>query len=333
MKKELIINLGLLIGSLLIFFFAIEFVLRITGLQSAKPNPPKIFQQSNFADISYELIPNLKNEKAYRGLVSTNSLGFRSPEIESGKPIVAILGDSITFGYGVNDDQTLSAYMSNLNSEYNFLNTAAPGYNLEMEAATYREKVRHLDPAVIVLVFYFNDLTGTIGVIDDLGILRSNDWNPSQRDCRPIDKGLLGMIPGKCWLDEHSAFYKAFKKVINLRYSKKHIAKLKEESDANLLEDEVTDVQLVNYSAQLDSFVALMPEDQKRIFVIWPDHLMHTSLPKLIAIAEERGFKVIDLYETFENKVPTLGWDTVHPNPEAIEGAAKIIVESINLNE
>ena len=290
--KSLLINIGLLLSSLIILFLGIEFLLRVTGLQSAKPNPPKIFMQSEFPDISYELIPNLKNEPAYKGHVSTNSLGFRGPEINTKNRTIAIFGDSIAFGYGVNDNETLDHYMRELIPERNVLNTAAPGYNLEMETAVYRERVKKLNPEVIAIVFYFNDLTGTIGILDDKGILRSSDWDPSQKDCRPIETGLLGYLPGKCWLDGHSAFYKAFKKAIDLRSSKQRKIEEQITSESKPEEDDVTNEQLADYSAQLDTFVSLMRENQKRIFVIWPDQFLHEpSRPKIKSLAEERGFE------------------------------------------
>src|SRR3990167_8578925 len=105
--KERIINLSLLFATILFFFGGIEVTLRVTGMVSVKPNPPKIYQNSTNPEISYELKPNI-SERAYRSIVTTNSLGFRSPEIDPNKPLLAFLGDSITFGYGLNDDETIT---------------------------------------------------------------------------------------------------------------------------------------------------------------------------------------------------------------------------------
>jgi len=328
--RNLFVNFGLLIVSILIFFIGIEFVLRVTGLQTTKPNPPLIFQQSEHSDISYGLKPDLRNEKAYKAKVSTNSLGFRSPELDPDKQTVAVFGDSITFGYGVNDDQTLTAHMSTLLPNFNIQNTAVPGYNLEMETGTLREKVVPLKPKLVVLVFYFNDLEGEVGILAPDGTLRPSNWDPSERDCRPIEQGILGYLPGKCWLDEHSAFYKAFKKVVDLRSSKQRKTTEQEQSEEKSQEDAVTEDQLTRYTQQLNGFIAHVPSGTPRIFVIWPDQYLHElSRSRIKQIAETRGFRVVDLYDIFSNKVETLPWDTVHPSSDALKAAAEVIVSTI----
>ncbi|MBT4586025.1 hypothetical protein HOC67_03985, partial [Candidatus Peregrinibacteria bacterium] len=154
--KNISINLGLLVITTILFFGGIEVALRVTGLQTVKPNPPKIYQVSEDERISYELIPNI-SRKAYRQTVTTNSLGFRSAELEEEKETVVILGDSIAFGYGVKDSQTIAANLAEQIPEYNWLNTASPGYHLGMQTAIYETKLRELDPAMLMLVFHYND--------------------------------------------------------------------------------------------------------------------------------------------------------------------------------
>ncbi len=327
--RKLILNLGTSLLSLIIFIGIIEIGLRVTGLQSVKPNPPKIFQTSEHEDISYELIPNLENEKAYKGKVSTNSLGFRGPELEEGKPTIALFGDSITFGYGVYDDQTLGAYMRELLTGYNVINTAAPGYNLRQQTGIIRQKLNDIDPEIVVLVFYFNDLTDDTGFLDDEGILRPEGWDPEQEKCKPITSGAMSYLPGKCWLADHSAFYKAFKKVYDLQASKRTISEEREISINNPEIDSVESDSLELYSVQLEIFSKLIPQT-KKIFVIWPDHELHEqSRPRLKQIAEAYDFQVIDLYDTFSNTAETLPWDTVHPSPNTLEQAAQVITNNL----
>ena len=216
MRKSLLINIGLLCGSLIGFLLVAEFGLRVTGLQTVKPNPPKIYQQSENLDISYELIPDLREEPAYKATVSTDNYGFRlnsSIPKPAGRKLIAVLGDSITFGHGVGNDETLSAQLALRNINNQYLNTAIPGYQLGQQTATYKEKVAKLNPDGVMLVFYWNDLNaGPPGILDDQRILRGHNWVPSESVCQPIKTGVMNLIPGKCWLDTHSAFYKAFKR-------------------------------------------------------------------------------------------------------------------------
>jgi len=327
MQKNVLINTGLLCTSLIGFFLVAEFGLRVTGLQTIKPNPPKIYQRSANPEISYELLPNLRNEPAYKATVSTDQRGFRlntnTPK-PSGRKTIAVLGDSITFGHGVGNTETLPAKLSAQNINAHYLNVAVPGYQLGQETALYREKVLSLDPDGVMLVFYWNDLNaGPPAVLDNQGVLTIQGLEGVARQCDPITTGILGVIPGKCWLDTHSALYKAVKKVINLRASKKG-----QQEEREITEDPDVSQFLVEYERDLTALALDLPV--RRTFVIWPDNFLHEEdKPELIALAKRHGFTVIDLYELFGNTVETLSWDTVHPSPKSIEEAAEYITSQL----
>ena len=332
MARNLLINISLAIGSVALFVLLIEFGLRITGLQSATPNPPKIYRSHENPNISYELIPNLKREKAYRSYVSTDEHGFRlngdkQESVAKEESMIAVLGDSITFGYGVQNDQTLAAELQK-QSGIPFLNAAVSGYQLQQQTAAYIEKVQPLNPAGILLVFYWNDLDGyKPGILDEHGILRPNAWKPSRLQCKPITEGILGYLPGKCWLDLNSAFYKAFRKLYSLQASKNKQQEEREADHDEAPQNPITAEKLSWYERDIEKLARHIPNN--RTFVIWPDNFLHSETrPKLKAIAEKNGFTVIDLYDLFGNTVETLAWDTVHPNPKSIKDAATFILET-----
>lgn len=324
--RNFFINFGLSAATLILFFGGIEFALRITGLQTTKPNPPKIFQKSEYPDISYELKPNI-HEYTYRSTVTTNGFGFRSPEIDDKKPLMIFLGDSITFGYGLEDDETIPAHIQKYIPKYSVINTAVPGYNLKQQTALYKEKIASLTPDILILIFHPNDLEDTgIGWLDEQGIIRPEGWKPDTEACSPITTGILNLLPGKCWLDQHSAFYKVIEKFTNIRQRKRDLKTTQEKSRANIFDDDITDIQLASYAHDLDRLTALFEPSLPRLFVIWPDRRLYfVSRPKLLKIAEDRGFKTLDLYQIFGNQAETLGWDTVHPSAKtAAQGAEAI---------
>ncbi|MCA9370747.1 MAG: SGNH/GDSL hydrolase family protein [Candidatus Peregrinibacteria bacterium] len=313
MKRDLLINGSLAVTSLLIFTLAIEYGLRVTGLQTVEPNPPKIYVRDENPHISYKLKPNLKDEPAYKATVSTDEFGMR----ESGNQLnvnsqllTVILGDSIAFGYGVNDNETLASQLSVLSSQL-FINAAVPGYQLEQERALYEDYVQDLKPDAVMIVFFWNDLDGLKpGILDDDGILRGYGWKPGD-DTRP-------------WLERHSAFYKAFRKLMSLRASKKH----QEHEREHAKEERVSRDTLEKYVQDLRAFATILP--QEKFFVIWPDNFLHEDTkPILTSEAKAAGFTVIDLYELFGNHVETLGWDTVHPSLNSIKQAADFIAKQI----
>ena len=325
-RHEWLANMCLFFGTIIVFFGGIEIILRVTGLQTVKPSPPQIYQTSSNPTISYELRPSIE-EKAYRSTVSTNTLGLRGKEVNRNYPVIPVIGDSITFVYGLEDSQSIHAVLYASLSKYTVVNVGTPGYHLAQQTAVYTDKVAPLNPAAAVLIFHFNDLeeSGTAW-LDDTGIIRAEGWEPTGPDCNVIRTGPLQHVPGQCWLDQHSAFYKAVKKVITSRGSQKSLEESRAASRSNIYDDPVTIDQLNAYAQQLDQLVAAFPHNLPRLFVIWPERSLHfKSRPQLTSIAEQRGFRVIDLYEVFGNQAQTLGWDSVHPSAKtAKEGAMAI---------
>ncbi len=332
MRNEWIINIGLLTGSMILCIGAIEFTLRITGIIQVGPHPPLIYQESSNPKISYELIPNIERV-AYRSTVQTNTLGLRSEEVDPSRPLFVTLGDSITFGYGVENDETIAARLEQMLPQYQFLNAGVPGYHLGQETALYKEKIAALKPAGVILVFHPNDMNTGTGWLDADGILRGEGDDPHDRPalrCNPIMGGILQYIPGGCWLDRHSALYVGMKKIIRMRSSMKELKADQEESQKNPDAESIADAEIADYAKQFATFASALVPSQKKIFVLWPDRELHAaSRPKIRKIAEQYGFTVVDLYDTFGNTAKTLSWDSVHPHPETIMKAAEIIVRKI----
>jgi len=330
MRKEWLINIGLLTASVVLCIGMMEFALRITGIIQIGPHPPLIYQTSNNPAISYELIPDL-DRTAYRSRVRTNALGMRSEEIDPSRPLFVTLGDSITFGYGVENEETIAARLEQKLPEFQFLNAGVPGYHLGQETALYREKIATLQPAGIILVFHPNDMNMGTGWLDQDGVLRAEGDDPRDRPalrCSPITTGILGKLPAHCWLDRHSALYVGVKKFILMRTSMEELQKGQKESQQNPQSDSITDAQIDSYAKQFAAFNALLSPTQKKVFVIWPDRELHAvSRPKIRKIAAKYGFSVVDLYDTFGNEAKTLSWDSVHPHPETIARAVEVIMK------
>jgi len=96
-----------------------------------------------------------------------NALGFRGDEVERSKPSgrfrIVVMGDSITFGNGVRDEETYSSQLAQKLHEAGFrraevINAGIPGYDTWQEALLLEEVVLPLDPDLVVLGFYENDV-------------------------------------------------------------------------------------------------------------------------------------------------------------------------------
>jgi hypothetical protein len=110
--------------------------------------------------------------------VAINSLGFRGPEVAAEKPEgtyrILVLGDSVAFGWGVDDDVTfLRRLERDLQQRgdgrsYEVLNTGHPMYDSMQELAMLRDHGLALDPDLVLLVFVINDIHPTRDVFEAL---------------------------------------------------------------------------------------------------------------------------------------------------------------------
>ena len=92
-----------------------------------------------------------------------NRLGYRGREVSEartpGRTRVVMLGDSITFGYGVTDGETFSAVMETLDPRLEVVNLGVQGYGTDQELLKLQREGLAYSPDVVVLnVCLANDL-------------------------------------------------------------------------------------------------------------------------------------------------------------------------------
>jgi len=160
-------RIGLVVGATVFALAACELAARVAF--PAPPDPtrqPQIVYQSD-PDVRYVLLPNQRGW-IDDGFVTTNSLGFRGGEVATPKPsgrlrIVAI-GDSLTFGWGVNDAETFCSQLEQLlrkrfqGSDLDVINLGVGGYDTRQEVALLGRNVARLQPDLVLVGFYSNDV-------------------------------------------------------------------------------------------------------------------------------------------------------------------------------
>ena len=97
------------------------------------------------------------------GRISTiNSMGFRSPEIDLNQRHIVIVGDSVAFGSGIGDKETLSYQLAKELKEFQVLNFSVPGYSVDQYYLTLKKHINKTNPALIVVVIFTgNDMQET----------------------------------------------------------------------------------------------------------------------------------------------------------------------------
>lgn len=127
-----------------------------------------IHQASPIPGLIYELAPN-RRVKLDSTSHTTNSHGMRNREVvpDRERPVrrLAILGDSVTYGYGVGDDESFPSVLEQLlnasvrESETGFevLNFGVGGYSTRDEALLLKHKVLAFNPGLILICYDLND--------------------------------------------------------------------------------------------------------------------------------------------------------------------------------
>ena len=163
--------------NILLFLFSIglsvvfiEFLLRVTlPYDVSRSKEAESYFESMLVDKDGHR--QLKPSKATRltgmkGIdfkVSTNSNGFRGAELvknSSNKKIIFV-GDSFTFGYGVDNDQTYPYHISKPLEKlgYDVINAGVSGWGGAEQLKFISSKAKKYSPSVIVHGFYLNDIS------------------------------------------------------------------------------------------------------------------------------------------------------------------------------
>lgn len=147
--------------------------------------------------------------------ITTNASGMRGQqdypvERVPGKRRILVLGDSFPFGYGVEDDQVVSAVLEQLlNAEapgsYEVVNLAVAGFGQAEELVTWGARARNYQPDVVVLFYFENDI-GNNAVANLYRINADGRLERTGRDFLPgtnLQDSMLSFAPLR-WLFENS---------------------------------------------------------------------------------------------------------------------------------
>ena len=113
------------------------------------------------SQLGWSNIPN--NSVVIKGVkYSTNSLGFRSSEINPEMKHLVLVGDSVTWGLGVNDDKTASNSIEKKLTGYQVINLGVSGYGLDQSYLNLERSIDSIKPEIIgVIIYTGNDLIDT----------------------------------------------------------------------------------------------------------------------------------------------------------------------------
>lgn len=167
-------NLAALGAGLLVMLVLGEIALRVADLGHPYYSAPEMYRESDDPRLLFE--PRANFDGFSEGVpVRTNSQGLRERDLPLTKPAGTrrgvFLGDSVTFGAGVRDDQPYARLLETAVNgtpagPIQTVNTGVVGYNTIQEQARLEEVGLAYQPDVVVLTFVVNDLLETFTIFD-----------------------------------------------------------------------------------------------------------------------------------------------------------------------
>lgn len=168
-------NLMALGAGLVVTLVLGEVALRAIGLGHPYYSAPELYRPSDDPRVLFE--PRASFDGFSEGVwVRTNGQGLRERELPLAKPDgtqrVVFLGDSVTFGAGVRDDEPFPRLLeadingSGATTPIETVNTGVVGYNTLQELARLEQVGLAYQPDVVVLTFVVNDLLETFSIFD-----------------------------------------------------------------------------------------------------------------------------------------------------------------------
>ena len=195
------------LGGFLVAFLLAEVAVRLISPQEV--GPVRFACNPELGEIP---VPGQQGERKIPGVYSfrysNNSLGWRGRrEYREAKQTdyrVLFLGDSFTYGTGVNDDQTFAARVEkDLRAgrmSVEVLNAGAPGKGTDYALKCFQTLGRKFHPDLTVLGFFANDFQDNArGEYYNVG--RRGDLRVKPPDCRRgTIKAVLDCLPAYNWL-------------------------------------------------------------------------------------------------------------------------------------
>ena len=161
MRKIIILNF-LIVILLVIFFELISNFFKLSGLMGIQDG--LIYEKEN----TNYLLPN--NEGTiFSQRVFTDEHGFRVPSKNfkySNYDNIFILGDSVAFGNGIEEQKTFIGLLRRNIKEKNFLNSSVPGYQIKDHVSVIRKTQNFNNINKILYFFTLNDIYGESNVVN-----------------------------------------------------------------------------------------------------------------------------------------------------------------------
>lgn len=320
----------LALAGLLVALVALETAFRLAHVSvgTVQINRSVVRASSN-TRLRFELAPgsHARAEVDYR----VNAQGMRGPEVEEEKPPgvrrVAVLGDSIAFGYWVSEQDAFPAQIERLLEEggatrVQALNFGVPGYNLEQETERLRTLALRFSPDLVIVAFCLNDLhslSHEYGLVLDRAERRSTplgrtaDW-------------LLARSQLFSWIEYRRAQLESRREFVRAKNPLHGDLFPESEQERLELSSRFGTIAEILKPLRVPALVAVFPLLGNR-FANYPYRPHHTLV---VEAARAAGLQALDLLPCFEPyDFHDVRVDVIHPSPLGHRVAAHAVVDEL----
>jgi len=325
---------ALVLASLAVGLLVIEVGFRLAGVSvgTVQINRATV-RRSTDPRLRFELRPGsvVRGEVEYR----VNAEGLRGPETTVEKPTgvrrVAVLGDSIAFGYWVAEADAFPRQLEimlnqagGVDGRIEVLDFGVPGYNLDQEIETLRARALAFSPDLVVVAFCLNDLEGIfsyeLGLVQDRAA-RGGSWAGRLREA------LLGRSLLFSWVEYRLSELEARRRFVRAR-----------NPIGGPLYAEAVDQQKAALEGKLELLRSLLAtRGIHGMLVVFPvlggpfERYPHRELHRaVVEAAEGAGLAAVDLLDCYSAYgFRALRVDVVHPSPLGHRVAAHAIRDAL----
>jgi lysophospholipase L1-like esterase len=320
------------VASVALLLVALELGFRLAGVSvgTVQINRETVRRSRN-SRLLFELRPGsvARAEVEYR----VNADGLRGPETTLEKPAgvrrVAVLGDSIAFGYWVAERDTfprqLEALLARAPGErVEVLDFGVPGYNLDQEIEVLRDRALAYSPDVVVVAFCLNDLEGLFSY--ELGLVQDRAARGGSAMGR-VREALLRRSLLFSWIEYRLSELEARRRFVQAKnpldgpFYQEAVSQQKA-----ALEGKFGLLQTILQSRGIHGLVVVFPTLGRR-FESYPYADLHHAIT---GAAQATGLAALDLRECFAGyDFRDLRVDVVHPSPLGHRVAAHAIRDEL----
>ncbi|MGH7894354.1 MAG: SGNH/GDSL hydrolase family protein [Candidatus Binatia bacterium] len=339
--------------SLVVFLVSGEILARALGIVDRLNGYSRLmYAPGPSVDLPYVLRPGVET-KLFDIPVRVNRFGFRGPDVspapEPGVRRIVVVGDSVVFGQGVREEETVSSALARRlatgGERWEAVNAGVPGYDAVSDARLLELVVAPLRPDVVVVGTSLNDYDVS-PAYSPTGVLMRKELDERSPDLADRSEFLVLLRWARAWV--RGELFSQVSERVAEQQAKARAEGTASATAANLgrltrdlhlrfyrapepkywnrLRGAYADIARLAATKGFRVLVAIFPEG----YQVGSDEPDTTPQRQLLGVCSEVGLACIDLLPAFRAAGEDLFTDTQHPNARGLTLAADAIAAALS---